>query len=51
MSLGWVSSIRSSLQFIYKTVNTLRVSPLLISEILFQKSPLELILHSITETF
>ena len=41
MGLGWVGSIRSSLRFIYKIVNTVRIC-----EILFHKSPFELILHS-----
>ena len=51
MGLGWVDSIRSSLRFIYKIVNTLQASPLRICEILFRKSPFELILHLITQIF
>ena len=51
MGLGWVGSIRSSLRFICKIINTLQASPLRICEILFHKSPFELILHSIIQTF
>ena len=43
--------IRSLLRFIYNIVNTLRALPLSICETLFHKSPLELILVSITGTF
>ena len=50
LGIGWVDSSRSS-RFIYKIVNTLQASPLSIFEILFHKSPFELILHSITQTF
>ena len=43
--------IKSLLRFIYNIVNTLRALPLSICETLFHKSPLELILVSITGTF
>ena len=45
MVLKWVDSIRSALQFIYKIINTLGALPLGICQILFDKSPFELILH------
>ena len=51
MGLGWVGGIRSSVQFIYKIVNTLRDLPLHLCEVLFYKSPFQLILHSISQTF
>ena len=51
MGFSWVSSVKSSLRFIYKTVKTLWAPPIRICEFLFHKSPFELILHSITQTF
>ena len=39
MALGWVGGIRSSVQFIYKIVNTLRDLPLHFCEVSFYKSP------------
>ena len=51
MGLGWVGGIRSSVQFIYKIVNTLRDLPIHLCEVLFYKSPFQLILHSISQTF
>ena len=51
MALGWVGGIRSSVQFIYKIVNTLRDLPLHFCEVSFYKSPFQLILHSISQTF
>ena len=51
MGLGWVESIRYSLQLIYKIVNAFRALPLRNWEILCHKSPFELMLHSITQTF
>ena len=51
MGLGWLGSIRSSVQFIYKIVDTWRDSPLRFCKVLFYKSPFELILHSISQTF
>ena len=46
-----MGSIISSLRSIYKIVNTLRVLPLRICEILIHKAPFELILHLNTQTF